>query len=1137
MAMQLRDCIALPGFVFSLLILFPVAFAAEPGLTPGQPLERELKTSESQSFPVKLPAGHYLRVRVEQHGADVQLAMFGPDGKLMAETSLPYGSVGPEVISIVSRAAGVHRLEVRPAHKAITGRFTLVLEELRPASPRDETRTTTERAFNQGSGICFRGSLDAVEHALARCKQMVTAADGPREQAQAIHRRALVEATLGNRDGAIRSLQQELAIWQSLDDRPRQMATLERIASICTNSDPKQAMVLYQASLKLRREAGDRTGLAIILYQIGLLHSQLGDKQLALANLQESLELHRQQGNRLGEATLLQTLGGLYYQLNDPRQSLAHLEQALALWRAAGNKRGEAVALSHLCRGYNSLEGRQHALDYCQQALPLIRATGDRRAEATALNTLAKIYLEVEDFPNALSHYEQSLALYRTLGERREELMTLAQIAAAHHRQGDSRRMMDAELKILARARETGEIWSEAQALRQIGALHEAHGERAAARDFLERSLALSRAIGHRNNEAGILPLLAQIANDEGDRKTARAYLNQAITYRRSTGEKAVEAKLLHSLAQVERADGQLDAARDRIADSIAIIESVRARIGVEDWRASFFASVKEIYEFQVDLLMQLHRQEPDRAHAAAAFEAAERARARLLLDLLRETQAETNADIREGADPALLARERDLQNQLTTQSNRLIQLLKSKPVAAPIAGTKAEIETLAGQLQQIRARIRQQNPWYAALTQPHPLRLAEIQSKLLDRDSLLLEYSLGKTRSYLFAVTADSIASHELPGRAEIESAARRLYELLSARNQRLKFEAPDEKRARVAAADAEFPAAAAALGQLLLAPVADQLRNHRLLIVADGAMQYLPFAALPHPQSAIPLIVSNEIVSLHSASSLALLRDGHAHRPLAPKTIAVIADPVFDRADERLAAVKRNPFAGLLAGQSATRGGGAAEELLRSAREAGLVDESLTLPRLPFTRKEAQAILALVPATERKEALDFAASHAAVTSDQLKEYRYIHIATHGLINSQHPELSGLILSLVDEHGKPRNGFLRAREIYNLKLPAELVVLSACRTGLGKEINGEGLVGLTQGFLYAGAARVMVSLWDVNDQATSLLMTRLYQAMLGPERLAPAAALRAAQIALWKEKGWQAPYYWAGFVLQGEPR
>jgi CHAT domain-containing protein len=193
------------------------------------------------------------------------------------------------------------------------------------------------------------------------------------------------------------------------------------------------------------------------------------------------------------------------------------------------------------------------------------------------------------------------------------------------------------------------------------------------------------------------------------------------------------------------------------------------------------------------------------------------------------------------------------------------------------------------------------------------------------------------------------------------------------------------------------------------------------------------------------------------------------------------------------------------------------------------------LRFDRLRATRREAEGIVTLAREKSLK-AVDFQANRATATSAELSQYRLLHFATHGLLNSQHPELSGVVLSLVDEQGRPQDGFLRLHEIYNLKLGADLVVLSACQTALGKEIKGEGLVRLTRGFMYAGVPRVVASLWRVPDKATAELMKRFYQGMLR-EGLTPAAALRAAQVSLWKERRWRQPYYWAAFVLQGEWR
>jgi CHAT domain-containing protein len=278
--------------------------------------------------------------------------------------------------------------------------------------------------------------------------------------------------------------------------------------------------------------------------------------------------------------------------------------------------------------------------------------------------------------------------------------------------------------------------------------------------------------------------------------------------------------------------------------------------------------------------------------------------------------------------------------------------------------------------------------------------------------------------------------------------------------------------------------------------------------------------------------LITQHEVVSVPSASVLAGLRRETTGRKVADKTVAVLADPVFDKSDDRVAQSSRparDPIAkvGDLHHESDAR---------RAVREVDLSSGGGDIPRLPFSREEAEAIVAAAPAGKGMKAIGFRASRVTAIGAELAQYRIVHFATHALLNNEHPELSGIVLSLVDEQGRPQDGFLRLHEIYNLNLPVELVVLSACQSGLGKDVKGEGLVGLVRGFMYAGASRVVASRWKVNDWATAELMKQFYTRML-KDGMRPAAALRAAQVAMWKQKRWQAPYYWAGFVLHGEWR
>jgi CHAT domain-containing protein len=543
---------------------------------------------------------------------------------------------------------------------------------------------------------------------------------------------------------------------------------------------------------------------------------------------------------------------------------------------------------------------------------------------------------------------------------------------------------------------------------------------------------------------------------------------------------------------------------------------------------------------------MRLHRLRPSEGHDVSALGASERARARVLLEML----AEASADISEGIDAALLERERSLQKRINAGAEYQYRLLSEKHTQEQVEAAKRELDSLIDESRQVEAKIRETSPRYAELKYPQPLGLPEIQ-RMLDPETLLLEYSLGEERSYLWAVTPTRVESFELPKRAEIEALARQSYEWLAA------GETGAQLRARLARTTAKTPEWADALSRILLKPVASRLGGKRLVIIADGALQYIPFAALPEPATGgqsergigrmnnprpvapsprrpvafTPLIANHEIVSLPSASSLAALRREVAGRAPAPKTVAVIADPVFEESDER---IKKNDGKVATLNDKQAERVGAEQEVSRSGLEVGAADAQERLQRLIFSRHEADEITALAGAGGSFKALDFKANRATALGPDLIRYRIIHFATHGLINSQHPELSGVVLSLVDEDGRPQDGFLRLHDIYNLKLGADLVVLSACKTGLGKDIKGEGLVGLTRGFLYAGAPRVVASLWKVDDRATAELMKLFYQRMLR-DGLRPAAALRRAQIDMQKLPRWAAPYYWAGFTLQGE--
>ncbi|MEO1378029.1 MAG: CHAT domain-containing protein, partial [Cyanobacteria bacterium J06635_10] len=548
---------------------------------------------------------------------------------------------------------------------------------------------------------------------------------------------------------------------------------------------------------------------------------------------------------------------------------------------------------------------------------------------------------------------------------------------------------------------------------------------------------------------------------------------------------------------------------------AIDIIENLRTKVDSNELRTSYFATVQDIYKLHIDILMQLHKQNPSKGYDAQALATSEKSRARGLLELLTEA----NADIRKDVNPELVAQEKQLQQLINSKEKLRLEIVsdknKSNDLISKAAAQrfKKEVQNHIYELNQLKAKIKTTSPKYAKLKYPEPLNLNQIQQQL-DKDTVLLQYSLGEKRSYLWKVTPNSLDSYELPKSEEIEETANKLRNLLQ--DPSTQNRSPEETSK-----------AATELSKLILTPVANQLGKKRLVIVGDDALQYIPFAALTdlnaqsqEKQTDVnyqPLLINHEIVHLPSASTIDILRKETAQRPIAPKTLAVLADPVFCKDYQPATGKPCN------------------DKNIDIDVEAYRSSDFDKIDSLPHTRKEAEEILKLVSPANSLQAFDFDANYNWATQKQLSNYRYLHFATHGFVDTENPQLSGIVLSLFDKQGNPqKEGFLRLHELFNLNFPAELVVLSACQTGLGKEVKGEGLVGLTRGLMYAGAERVVLSLWKVKDDSTSLLMRQFYQEMLQQGK-SPASALREAQIKMWQTQEWRNPYYWAAFTIQGE--
>jgi CHAT domain-containing protein len=578
-------------------------------------------------------------------------------------------------------------------------------------------------------------------------------------------------------------------------------------------------------------------------------------------------------------------------------------------------------------------------------------------------------------------------------------------------------------------------------------------------------------------------------------------------------------------LGLVKQNKNRLKDALPDIEKSLGLIEDLRGKLSDNALRLSFSATNQFYYEIHINLLMALHRAYPTEGYDAKAFEVSEKARARVLLDLMNESTFFRQSN----AAPELKNKMRAVQSRYVANLKDWKRLTRAKDEAA-LKSLNLEIQKTLLEKREIEAELKNKFTGKSKFQAFRPFSAGDIQN-LLDDETVLLEFGLyhnnyGGTNSYLWAVTKDKIHGFELPERTAIEEKVNLAFQLLTIRNNLPAGLAPREKAQKINEAEKRFRTVSAELSRMLFASAAQKnlfADAKRLLIVSNGILQSLPFTALPDPTNEAEYLISKfEIVSLPSASILGALRERRKNRSDRQMNVLVLADPVFSENDERFSAVRPGR-----------------KKLSQTAGTVLRVADYFTqneLPRLFNTRFEAQSIASYLPPSQKRVALDFDARAEFVTKADLSNYRLLHFATHALIDDETPELSGVVFSMVDKKRQPIEGFLLSGDIFELKLDADLVVLSGCRTGLGKPVRGEGFVGLTQSFMYAGTSRLLTSLWSIEDRATAQLMANFYKYHL-EKKMPAAAALKEAQKEMIKGARWQSPYFWAAFTFQGEPQ
>lgn len=1090
---------------------------AAPAALPATPVERTLAAERTHVY--ALDGDGTLHVAAEQLGIDVVLELVDAEGRVVRAVDNPLDRRGVEHLLVdLPAGAGGHRLVVRARERgAPAGIYRLRAERFVVDSADDARRLAALAAVSRAGELYREGGAEARRDAFAelrRARIEWRALGETAEEARALYCAAVLARLDGEPRPAASLAAEARRLWRTLESTAFEAdAVHEQGLAAWLGGDAKRARALFEGALALRRRAGDAYGTAATGANLCLLDLVAGRLREGARCTEAAARALRSVGAPELESAALASLGHAYKLLGEPRDARRHLSRALELARALEQPLREAQTLHNLGDLERQAGEPEAALALFDQALARFEKLGERRWTARTLSNLGLVYDNLGEPERARAALERSLALRRAAEDRDGEAHTLLNLGWLSQREGEP----DAAL---ARYLEALELWPEPEAARRRAEALSLASDAFLALGRAQRALAAARRAGEELETSGDRAGRGRALRREGAALVALGRPDEAVTALEraaeslaAVGDPAGRASALVELARAERARSREERALARVLEAIDVAEGLRRRIANPHLRSAYSGTFHAAYELAVELRMAAHRREPGAGHARAAFELAERARARALVELL----AESRVELERGADPRLAAERRELLQRLGVKAE---QSLAADPGSPRRDALDEERRRLLQRLDLVEAELRRSSPALATLERPRALSVDEARA-LLEPGTLLLAYSLGAERSYGWALGAGHFESFELPARGELEPAVIAAHRALAD---------PDP------AARAGERRRLGALSETLLAPLAHRLRARTdppatLVVVADGALHYLPFAALPLPGArgdgaGITLLDRGPVVSLPSASALAALR--RRERPAPAGRLAVLADPVVSADDPRLRGGAERPSPP----RSALRGGAEPAAAEPTASEA----PRLPATRLPASRTEAEALAALAAPRPALVALGFDADRELVLGGALEGFEVVHFATHGVVDAARPARSGLLLSRHGPDGEAKSGFLGLRDLYRLRLAAELVVLSGCRTALGREQRGEGLVGLVHGFFHAGAPRVVASLWAVEDRATAELMTRFYEAMWR-RGLPPAEALRAAQLELRDGRRFRDPAHWAGFVLAGEWR
>ena len=1065
----------------------PSTAATFEEVIPGRAVEFEVKPEGKRTYSVSLQANQGAIVFIEQSDGLVEVSWTDSGGAVHTSRTNDGGRFAVIRFSLADTRGGQNSFELKSygPNKIPNGRIRV--SEAKQISETDVRQLEAEEMLAQaewdrrkGDRATWPGALEKYDRAAAFFKN---GGQADLLRSALVGKSRLLTFKLNQYVAAREAAEQAVAVDSAGKDLPGQGLAWKTLGSAYYFvADYPASIEAAQKALQFYRQTKDLYWQGIILGNLAYMQRELGNTSEALAASQQALDLAREIHDTFGVAFNLEALATIHLSRGELEQAFQLYYQALDEVRAHPYPAVEAAIWSGLGDLYVQLEDSAQAEDCYKKALIATEQASDAAGMLKVISNLGDLYFRRGQLQEALAEYQRGLSKADSLGLAREQSL----------------------------------LWT------GLGTSYAALQEDAKAREAFDKAISLARRIAHKDAEAHALLMAGDFYGRAGELSLAKGAYLKAFGLWKDESNRGQSAVALASLAQLDYSTGELQKARSEIEEAVDLVETSRASLSSRELRTSYFASKHSYYELSVTILMHLHEKDPGKNYNALAFQMAERARARTLLDALGQAEPAAWAD----AAPELLAEQQRNRQRLDALYRRLREVSENASVSeTQVPKLRSEIERVLRSSDELNARLRASSPRFAALTGGQLSTISNLQEQALDGETAIAEYWVGEYESYLWVITSKALKSYSLPGRDALDPLVQRWLSAILARSKHPAGESLAARTARLVRNDSRANALAFKLGEILVGPLGDVPGLQRIYLVADGNLAAIPFGALrvrnhlqPTAQKNSNLLVSRfELLEESSASVLLTLsRDDVQKHP--DLRVAVFADPVYSREDPRLQRVALHPTS-----ESSS------DSIVRWATETGLA----RLPRLVASRDEALTIAGLAGRNGTSMHMGFDATPESVRATNWEQFSIAHFAAHALSNPSHPALSGVVLSMIGRDGAPLDGLLWLSDIYSLHFPVDLAVLSGCRTASGQQVPGEGLQGLARAFLVAGARRVLGSLWSVEDQQTGLLMRRFYGGLLR-EHLPPASALRKAQRTLAEAPETSAPYYWAGFTMQG---